>query len=165
MPHARTRLLLLAATFMGGILAGTAVDRVIVGGPAWHELGAAAWAQYSRRADLGTGLVAYPIEGIGATLLTIAAAASNYLDGNRRRRSVLPLYCAATFLIAGLLFTVKAAPIMLSLATPQTAAATQRAFDEFFVWGLYLRGTVDTLAFVALVWALANLYRVEPTEP
>jgi hypothetical protein len=101
MPRARTRLLLLAATFLGGILAGTSVDRVIVGGPAWHELGAAAWLEYSRRADLGAGLVAYPIEGIGAALLAIAATVSNYFDGNRRRGTVLPLYCAAVFSIVG----------------------------------------------------------------
>ncbi len=165
MPHARTRLLLIAATFLGGILAGTAVDRVVVGGPAWHELGAAAWLEYSRHADLGAGLVAYPIEGIGAALLTIGAAASNYLDGNRRRGTVLPLYCAAALLVVGLLLTIKAAPIMLSLAAPQSAAAAQQAFDEFFVWGLYLRGAADTLAFAALVWALASLYRIETSGP
>jgi hypothetical protein len=52
---------------------------------------------------------------------------------------------------------------MLSLAVPQSAAAVQRAFDEFFLWGLYLRGAADTLAFAALVCALASLYRVEPS--
>lgn len=81
MSHARTRLLLVAATVLGGILAGGVIDRVVVGGPAWHQLGAEAWAQYSRRADLGTGLVAYPIEGIGTALLLIAAAISFYFDG------------------------------------------------------------------------------------
>jgi hypothetical protein len=161
MPHARTRLLLIAATFLGGILAGTAVDRVIVGGPAWHELGAAAWLEYSRRADLAAGLFVYPIEAIGAAALTIAAAVSNYLDGNRRYATVLSLYCAAALSIVGLLLTIKAAPIMLSLAVPQSADAVLRAFDEFFVWGLYLRGAADTLAFAALVCALASLYRVQ----
>jgi hypothetical protein len=155
MPRSRTRLLMLAATFLSGILAGSAVDRALVSGPAWHELGAAAWLEYSRRADL----VVYPIEGIGTTLLTLAAVASNHLDGNRRRETVLPLCCAAAFSIVGLLLTIKAAPIMLSLAVPQSAAAAQRAFDEFFVWGLYLRGAADTLAFAALVWALSNLHR------
>src|SRR6516165_10611199 len=48
--------------------------------PAWHALGALAWAQYSRLADLGSGLVAYPIEGIGSALLTTAAAASGHFD-------------------------------------------------------------------------------------
>ena len=108
-------------------------------------------------------MVAYPIEAVGAALLTIAAAVSNYIDGNRRWATVLPLYCAAAFSIVGLLLTIKAAPIMLSLAAPQSAAAAERAFDEFFMWGLYLRGSADTLAFAALVCALANLYRIEPS--
>ena len=69
MASLRTQLLVAAATLLTGIWAGGAVDRVIVGGPAWQELGAQAWAQYSRLADLGAGLVAYPIEGIGSTLL------------------------------------------------------------------------------------------------
>jgi hypothetical protein len=38
-------------------------------------------------------------------------------------------------------------------------AAIAASFNEFFVWGLYLRGAADTLAFVALVWALAIPYR------
>lgn len=52
--------------------------------------------------------------------------------------------------IAGLLLTAKAAPIMLSLATPQSASANRHAFDEFFLWGLFLRGFADTLAFGGL---------------
>ncbi len=156
MPHVRTRLLLMAATLVSGILAGGIIDRVIVGGPAWHELGAEAWVLYSRRADLGTGLVAYPVEGIGATLLIIAAVLSNYFDRNAQRGLSLPLYGAAALSVAGLLLTAKAAPIMLNLATPQSASADQRAFDEFFLWGLYLRGSADTLAFVALIWALSR---------
>jgi hypothetical protein len=44
-------------------------------GPAWRQLGVEAWAQYSRDADLGTGLIAYPIEAIGPTLLIVASTA------------------------------------------------------------------------------------------
>ena len=157
MAFTRTRILLAAATFLTGILAGGAVDRVIVGGPAWRELGAEAWAQYSRLADLGTELVAYPIEGIGSALLIIAAALSNHFDRNAPRSVTLALYAAVALSIAGLLLTVKAAPIMLGLASSQSPAAVERAFDQFFLWGLYIRGLVDTLAFAALVWALANL--------
>ena len=159
MSFTRTQLLVVAATLQSGVLAGGIIDRVIVGGPAWHELGAQAWAQFSRQADLGTGLVAYPVEGIGATLLILAAALSNYFDSNGRRGVSLSLYFAAAFSIASLILTAKAAPVMLSLASPQNAAAIERAFNEFFVWGLYLRGFVDTLAFIALVWALSNLHR------
>ncbi len=159
MSYTRTRLLLVAATLMSGLLAGGVVDRVIVGGPAWRQLGAEAWAEYSRLADLGTGLFTYPIEGIGATLLIGAAAASNYLDGNNRRAVTIPLYCAVASSAAGLLLTLKAAPIMLDLADAQRGVAIQRAFEEFFFWGLYFRGAADTLAFVAQVWALANLHQ------
>lgn len=155
----RTRVLLAAATFVAGILAGGVVDRVIVGGPAWHALGAPAWAQYSRLADLGTGLVAYPLEGIGSALLIIAAVLSSHFDRAAPRVVMPPLYVALAFSVAGLLLTLKAAPIMLGLASSRSPAAVDRAFDEFFLWGLNLRGVADTLAFAALVWALSNLAR------
>jgi hypothetical protein len=74
MSSVRSPVLLAAAVLVSGILAGGVVARVVVGGPAWHELGADAWAAYSRHADLGNGLVACPIEAIGGALLIIAAA-------------------------------------------------------------------------------------------
>ena len=158
MPRTRTRLLLLAATVVAGILAGGVVDRVIVGGPAWHELGAYAWMQYSRRADLGRGLVVYPVEGIGAALLVIAATVSNHFDRTAPRGVTTPLLSAVTLSVVGLLITVKAAPIMLALGAPQSDAALKNAFDQFYWWGLYLRGSVDTLVFLANVWALSRLH-------
>jgi hypothetical protein len=154
----RTRILIAVATVFSGILAGGVMDRVIVGGPAWYQLGAEAWAQYSRHADLGTGLIAYPLEGIGSTMLIIAAAVSNWSDRNTERAVTRALYCSAVFSVLGLLLTVKAAPIILGLATLQSGIAIQRAFDEFFLWGLYLRGFVDMLAFVALICALSASY-------
>ena len=157
MPSTRTRLLLAAAALVSGILAGSIVDRVVVGGPAWHELGAQAWAAYSRQADLGNGLAAYPIEAIAGALLIIAAAVSNYFDHRASSPAAIPLYCAVILSLATLALTVKAAPIMLGLATPQSTAATQHAFDAFFLWGLYLRGATVVLTFVALTWSLAGL--------
>jgi len=102
-PRQRTRLLLVAATVMSGILAGTVVDRTLVGGPAWHVLGAEAWAQFSRRADLGTGLIAYPAEAIGTTLLLIAAVVSGRFDRSGRQRVTLPLLAAVVLSLLGLL--------------------------------------------------------------
>jgi hypothetical protein len=49
--------------------------------------------------------------------------------------------------ITGLALAFIAAPIMLSLATPPSAAAAQRAFDDFSFWGLYLRGAADVGCF------------------
>ena len=132
---------------------------MFVGGPAWRTLGPEAWAQFSRHADLGSGLLAYPVEGIGAAALIVAAALSNYLDGKTRQVATIPLYLAVAFSVTGLILTHKAAPIMLALGAPAPAIESQRAFDEFFLWGLYLRGAADTLAFLAEIWALSSLGR------
>lgn len=156
-PYPRTRYLLAAATIMSGILAGAVVDRALVGGPAWHALGAEAWAQFSRRADLGPGLIAYPIEAIGATLLLVAAAVSAHFERCARIGLALPLAAAVTFSLLGLLLTLKAAPIMLSLGSAEPAVPLQHAFEAFFFWGLYVRGAVDVLTFFAAVWALSSL--------
>jgi hypothetical protein len=82
---------------------------------------------------------------------------SNYFDRNAPRGLALPLYCAAAFSVVGLLITVKAAAIMLALGRLQSKASLKNAFDQFYLWGLYLRGSVDTLAFLATVWALSRL--------
>ncbi len=156
MPSARTRLLLAAAALVSGILAGGVVDRVVVGGPAWHELGAEAWAAYSRHADLGNGLVAYPAEAIGGALLIVSAAVSNYFDREAGFLTTVSLHCAVVFSLVGLVLTAKAAPIMLGLAAPRSLSVTQQAFDEFFLWGLYIRGTTLVLTFIAVTCALAG---------
>ena len=157
MPSARTRLVLTAATLVSGILAGGVVDRVVVGGPAWHELGAEAWVAYSRHADLGNGLVAYPVQAIGGALVIISAAVSNYFDRDAVPMTTVTLYCAVVFSLVGLVLTAKAAPIMLGLATPQSPSATQQAFDGLFLWGLYVRGTTIVLTFIAVTCSLASL--------
>jgi hypothetical protein len=68
-----------------------------------------------------------------------------------------PLLAAVALSLLGLILTVKAAPIMLSLRAAEPPAVLQRAFDDFFLWGLYLRGAVDVLVFVAAVWALSAM--------
>ena len=118
-----------------------------------------AWAAYSRHADLGNGLVAYPLEAIGGALLIISAAVSNYFGRHAGSMTTVPLFCAVVFSLVGLVLTAKAAPIMLGLAAPQSPSATQHAFDEFFLWGLYVRGTAILLTFIAVTYALAGPYQ------
>src|SRR4051812_14190268 len=101
MPLMRTRFLLAAAIFASGILAGTVVDRALVGGPAWHDLGAEAWAQFSRRADLGTGLIVYSVEAIGAALLLVAAAVSSRFDRSGNGKVTPLLVIAAALSVLG----------------------------------------------------------------
>jgi hypothetical protein len=127
-------------------------------------LGAEAWAAYSRHADLANGLVAYPLQAIGGAILIISAAVSSYFDRDAGSVTTVPLYCAVVFSLAGLVLTAKAVPIMLALTAPQSSSATQHAFDEFFLWGLYVRGTTILLMFIAVTCSLAGLYQHRNTS-
>jgi hypothetical protein len=76
-----TRALLIAATLVSGSLVGGNIDRAFVAMPAWQEVGAVAWAEFSRHADLRNGLILYPLEAIGGAILTVSAAIRLHLDG------------------------------------------------------------------------------------
>jgi hypothetical protein len=71
-----TRALVTGNVVIAAFGLGMTVDRAVVGTPAWRHLGAGAWAAYSRHADLGNGLIAYPLYGGGVTVLAVAAAVS-----------------------------------------------------------------------------------------
>jgi hypothetical protein len=157
MISARTRALLIATTVLSGLLAGGNVDRAIVAMPAWEQVGAAAWAEFSRHADLGNGLVLYPLEAIGAFLLIVLTTVSLYLDRAAKASIMLPLCGAVVLAAAGLLCTLKAAPLMLSVGHLGDPASLQQAFDGFRLWG-NIRGVAQVLAFFATVWALAVVF-------
>ena len=103
--------------------------------------------------------MAYPLQAIGGAILIISAAVSNYFDRDAGSMTTVPLYCAVVFSLVGLVLTAKTAPIMLGLAAAQSHSATQHSFDEFSLWGLYVRGTTITLTFIAVTRSLAGLYQ------
>jgi len=154
----RTSILLMAATLFGGLLAGGNIDRGFVAMPAWEQVGSVAWGEFIRHADLGNGLFLYPLEAFGATLLTLAAAISFYFDRLASPKAAVPLYSAALFCVAGLIFTIKAAPLMLGIRDINEPAALQIAFEGFRYWG-NIRGMCQVLAFASQIWALAVLHR------
>jgi len=135
MASPRTRLSLIAATLLSGLLAGGNVDRAFVAMPAWQNVGASAWAEFSRHADLGNGLILYPVEAFGGFLFTLAAAVSFHFDRTADRGAAWPLYSAAVLCAGGLAFTVMAAPIMLGIRGTNDPAALQTAFEDFWFWG------------------------------
>src|SRR5687768_4540286 len=111
-----TRGFVIAATLLGGLLAGSNVDRNLVHMPAWHHVGALAWAAFSREADLAlNGMILYPLEGIGGAIFTIAAAIAYHFDHTAPRKAAVPIYAAAAMVVGGMLATTQAAPIMLSV--------------------------------------------------
>jgi hypothetical protein len=158
MASPRTRLALIAATLLSGLLAGGNVDRAFVAMPAWQKVGATAWAEFSRHADLGNGLILYPVEAFGGFLLTLAAAVSFYFDRTADRSAAWPLVTATVLCAGGLAFTVMAAPIMLGIRGTDDPAMLQAAFEGFWSWG-NLRAACQISAFVLQLWALAVLAR------
>jgi hypothetical protein len=159
MTSAAPRILLISAIFVSGLLAGLNVDRSFVAMPAWQQVGPIAWAEFSRHADLGNGLILYPMEAFGSVLLTVAAAIGLHLERSTSRAAAAFLYSAVLLAALGLLFTVKAAPIMLGIRNVDEPLALQRAFEGFWYWG-NLRATCQVLAFLAQLATLAVLWRV-----
>jgi hypothetical protein len=122
--------------------------------PAWRKVGTRGWAAYSRHADLENGLFLYPALAIGGAVFTIAAAVSYQFDSTAPASATLAIYLSVALVLGGLLATVKAAPIMMSLRRiDDDASALQKAFDGFSRWG-NVRGICQILAFLANVWAL-----------
>ena len=151
--------LIVAATMLDGFLAGTNVDRTLIQMPAWRQVGARAWADYSRHANLGPGLLLYPFMAIGGALLTVAAAIAFQVAGAVPRGAALPIFLAVALALGGLLATARAAPKMLSLRRiGDDPAALQAAFDGFEFWG-NVRSVCQVLAFAANVWALVAVLR------
>jgi hypothetical protein len=147
--------LLVGATAATGILAGASLDQSIKQLPARHRIGMVAFSAYSRAADLGNGIIWYAAIGIGAAMLTIAAAIAAYLLGIPAR-AALPLYLAAGLAVLHSLVTTQAAPTNFSqrrVATDEASLA--RIFDRFARWQV-LRAALQVLNFGALLWALVR---------
>src|SRR4028118_1316082 len=84
------------ATAVDGQLAGASLDQSIKQLPTRHKIGLVAYSEYSRASDLGPGILSYGHLGVGATLLTIAAAVAAFLEG------VLPASAAPLYMAGGL---------------------------------------------------------------
>ena len=102
-------ILLAIATVLTGLLAGISLDKWVVQLPARHQIGIRPFAAFSRANDLGNGLVLYPVLGVGAAMVTIAAA----LIANSPRLTGTPAWAVdSSAVLATLhsLVTTRAAP-------------------------------------------------------
>lgn len=100
--------------------------------------GTRAWGDYSLHADLGSGLVIYPIYGLGRLGLALATAVSYLLDRRAPHAAGPPIYLAALFAIGVIATTAEAAPIMLGIRNLDADdTALRQAFDQ----ALYQRTT------------------------
>jgi hypothetical protein len=153
-----TLFLIVAELLLGGLAA--ALNRTLVEMPAWRQLGAGAWATFSRMADLGNGEIIYPVVGIGGAASILAAAIVFRFSSRRPWSVALPLYGAALMAVCGLLTTTQAAPVMLSLHRVGDDPATlSRAFEGFYRWDS-IRAVFGAIGYCAEIWALVALLSV-----
>jgi hypothetical protein len=165
MTNSLTRGLVVAATVVSGMF-GSLLDRALVATPAWDHLGARAWADYSRYADLGTGNIVYPIGGILLWALVLAAALAYRLDRGAPRAAGPPIYLAALSEIGAIATTIIAAPIMQGVGhLGDDPVALQHAFDQFTFWGVDIRGVFFVLIFLCTVWSLTVISRHTAQAP
>jgi hypothetical protein len=111
------------------------------------------WAEFSRHADLSTGPIVYPLEAFGGVVLMLSAAI--HLDRRAQRAAAVPLYAAALLVAGGLLFTLKAASILLSLRDREGNRFALQAVFERGICAICLacaRRSLSQLAALALLW-------------
>ena len=148
--------LALAATALNGLLCCASLDQSIKQLPARHRIGMAAFSAYSRAADLGPGIAWYAALGIGAAVLTLAAAVVAYLRA-APLAPALPLYLAAATTLIHSFATTQAAPTNFrQRAVSGDAAALAKVFARFERWQT-LRAAFQVLTFAFSLWALAAL--------
>jgi len=146
-------ILILAAAALNGILVGASLDQSIKQLPARHRIGAVAYSAYAKASDLGNGIVWYAIIGIGAALLTLAAAISAFSQRSDAPYA-LPIYVAGVLSILHTLATTQAAPTMFSQRRHENdEAALTAIFNRFERWQT-IRAILQLLTFLALLWAL-----------
>jgi hypothetical protein len=148
-----TLILVIMATAVDGILAGASLDQSVKQLPACHKMGMVAYSDYSRASDLGNGVLWYAFLGIGAAVLTIAAAGAAYLNGFNANITT-PLYVAATLAVLHSLVTTQAASTNFSqrkVANDELALAN--IFRRFERWQT-LRAILQLFTLVAMLWAI-----------
>jgi len=149
------RFLVVVATGASGILAGASLDQSIKQLPARHKMGAVEFSRYSQAADLSNGVLWYAILGVGAALLTIAAAVAAWTAKIPICSGGL-LSAAAALAVFHSLTTIKAAPINFSQrAAGDDAVALAKIFDRFEYWQL-TRCALQTATFIILLIATAK---------
>jgi hypothetical protein len=145
-----TLILVAAATAANGILTGASLDQSIKQLPARHKIGMVAFSAYSRAADLGPGIAWYALLGVGAALLTIAAAVVVYAQAV----PAWPIYAAAVLSIAHSAATARAAPTNFSQRRAADDEERLRAIFAQFVRWQTIRVVLQVLTFAAILAGL-----------
>jgi hypothetical protein len=143
-------LVVLAAIAANGLLAGASLDQSVKQLPARKRIGAVAYSAYTEAADLGNGIPLYAALGIGAALLSLAAAVVGWRMGAEATR--VPAFLAGVLAVLHSAATTRAEPTMFSQRRVRgDEAALANIFDRFARWQ-GLRCVLQLANFAALLW-------------
>jgi hypothetical protein len=123
--------LLIASLAANGLLTGATLDQAIKQLPARRRIGVVAYSDYSRAADLGNGLIWYPVIGVGTAVLSVVAGAIGLADhaSGVRTAALIALIAGS---IAHMGSTALAAPTNISQRRAiGDEVALERIFDRF----------------------------------
>jgi hypothetical protein len=154
-----TVILVGATTVLCGIVAGTGLDVSIRQLPARHRICIMAYAAYSQATDLGTARFWYPILGIAAPLLALAAAGAAFFQQVALVHAI-PIYVTAALWVVHLLLT-------LIWAVPTLARQRQVGSDEQQLVDIFnrfervqtVRAINGVLIFGITLWTLLTYIR------
>jgi hypothetical protein len=150
--------LLAAATAVNGMLAGLSVDRSLVQLPAWERIHLLGFHEYSQQADIRRGVVLYPVVGLSAAALSIAAAAGGYLQPGIPYLCIAFLYASAALAILHTFTTTRAGPNMWRLRDSSLGSEDVRlAFDGFKRWQ-DRRAALQLLNFMTILMAIVAFF-------
>lgn len=130
------------------------MDQAVKQLPARRRIGAAAYLDYVRAADLGNGLVWYPIMGVSTALATLAAAVVGLLAHPTTVLAVA-LVSAGVGTVAHSVATSDAAPTLLTLRRGTPAPEAVAAVLDRFAMINAVRAAAIVLTVAAVIWALA----------
>jgi hypothetical protein len=148
-----TMWLLVAALIGNGLLVGASLDQTVKQLPTRHRIGVVAFSEYSKAGDLGRGVAWYAALGIGAALLTLAAAVVG-LAGRPDGPTAVALWLALGLTVAHSLATARAAPTNFSQRAAAGDPARLAAIFDRFQRLQSVRATLQVLTLLSVAWAL-----------
>jgi hypothetical protein len=135
------------------VLAGAALDQVVVHLPVRQRIGTAAYADYLRAADLRNGRVLYPVVGLSsnaALITTLVLAVLQPAPAGYAVAFAVAVGCGAAAFVA----TAQAVPAARQLVA--RARSHEDAAVDRFIRAARIRAPLFMVIFASLLWALAG---------
>ncbi len=146
-------ILIITATALNGILAGSSLNQSIKQLPSRHRIGMIAYSAYSRASDLGNGILWYAFLGVSAAVLTITTVFVGHFY-RLPEYIMVPIYFAGILAVMHSLITIHAAPINFSQRKViKDQFALERVFNRFEKWQT-IRAVLQVLNFIVMLWVL-----------